>query len=233
MSRPRRPLYFRILRVRHLNLRPSTTFVLFEGSIALGILLTLADLVEWWGMLAVPAAVAIMVKLQDVIAGVLIRPLALAQLRTPRLLDGLAIGRSPAPRPSHPTAEIGADDAVADPAARPENIGVEGVDVTGGAVGESAAAVTAAALPAAAPPTAVPPTAAPPAATDAGDTRHDGPGGAWVARGVASVPTDDPFPGRRRPPHKRGAEPSPSNPESVRPDGADRRSRGNQGRFTS
>ena len=38
---------------------------------ALGILLALAELVSWWGVLVLPATVALMVKLNDVIAGAL------------------------------------------------------------------------------------------------------------------------------------------------------------------
>ncbi|WP_344653108.1 hypothetical protein [Cryptosporangium japonicum] len=41
----------------------------FEGSIVLAMLLAFADLVSWWGVLATPAVVAAMVKLNDVVAG--------------------------------------------------------------------------------------------------------------------------------------------------------------------
>lgn len=184
---PPRPLYVRLLRLRHLNLRASTTFVLFEGSFGLGLLLAFADVVSPWGVVAVPMAVGAMVKLNDVVAGILIRPLALAQLRTPRLTDGGAVGRSPVPRPSYPTTDIGPDDAVADPAATPD--GVEGGGSTDG-----------------------------------------------VARGIAAVPTLDPVNGRRPLPGIPAPEPSrpaTADAETARPDGADRRSRGNQGRFTS
>jgi hypothetical protein len=93
MSGPR-PLYARVLRLRHLRLRPLVAFLLFEGSIAFAILLVLADLIRVWGVIAIPAAVAVMVKLNDVIAGALKRPLAVAQLRTPRPRDPTAVGRS-------------------------------------------------------------------------------------------------------------------------------------------
>lgn len=119
-----RPFYFRMLRLRHLRPRPSVTFLLFEGSVGLSVLLAFADIVSWWGAFAIPAAVAVMVKLNDIVAGALIRPLAAAQLRTPRLLDGFAMGRSVVPRPSRLTTDIGTDDAVADPDARPPARGV-------------------------------------------------------------------------------------------------------------
>jgi hypothetical protein len=95
------------------------TFLLFEGSVALAALLAFAEILTWWGVLAIPATVAVIVKLHDVVAGAFIRPLAVAQLRTPRLLEAAAMGRSVVPRPSRLTTEIGDDDAVADPGARP------------------------------------------------------------------------------------------------------------------
>ena len=120
MNRRRsRPLYFRLLRVRHLTVRPTTLFLLFEGSITLALLLYLADVVDGWGVLAIPVVVAIMVKLNDSVAGALIRPLALAQLRTPRPAEEPAVGRSPVPRPSHPTTWIDLDDAQPSDEARP------------------------------------------------------------------------------------------------------------------
>lgn len=98
MTVARRPVYFRLLRIRHLNTRPWVTFVLFEGSIAVGVLLALADIVSQWGVIAVPVAVAAMVKLNDVVAAAQSEPLAAAQLRTPRLQPAAAVGRSPVPR---------------------------------------------------------------------------------------------------------------------------------------
>ncbi|MFB9359337.1 hypothetical protein [Actinoplanes nipponensis] len=49
-------------------------FVFLEGAVALGILLALAELVSWWGVLVLPVMVAVMVKLNDVVAGSLIHP---------------------------------------------------------------------------------------------------------------------------------------------------------------
>lgn len=68
----RRPLYARVLRLR--RLRPSSLlcFLFFEGMVAVGVLLALAELVSWWAVPALPLAVAAMVKLNDVVAAALV-----------------------------------------------------------------------------------------------------------------------------------------------------------------
>ena len=68
-----RPLYARMLRLRYLTPSGLLCFVFFEGAVALGLLLGLAELVSWWGVLVLPAMVALMVKLNDVVAGSLVR----------------------------------------------------------------------------------------------------------------------------------------------------------------
>jgi hypothetical protein len=68
------PLYGRMLGLRHLAPSGFLCFVFLEGAVALGILLALAELVTWWGVLVLPLTVAVMVKLNDVVAGALIRP---------------------------------------------------------------------------------------------------------------------------------------------------------------
>lgn len=68
-----RPLYARMLRLKHIAPGGLLCFVFLEGSVALGLLLALAELVSWWGVLVLPAMVALMVKLNDVIAGSLAR----------------------------------------------------------------------------------------------------------------------------------------------------------------
>jgi hypothetical protein len=68
-----RPLYARMLRLKHLTPSGFLCFVFLEGAVALGILLALAELVSWWGVVVLPITVAIMVKLNDVIAGSLMR----------------------------------------------------------------------------------------------------------------------------------------------------------------
>jgi hypothetical protein len=65
----RRPLYARVLRLQHIRPSGLWCFVFFEGMIALGVLLALAELVTWWAVLVLPAVVAIMVKVNDVTAG--------------------------------------------------------------------------------------------------------------------------------------------------------------------
>jgi hypothetical protein len=49
------------------------SFLLFECMVALGVLLSLAELVSWWAVAALPAAVASMVKLNDLVTGALSR----------------------------------------------------------------------------------------------------------------------------------------------------------------
>jgi hypothetical protein len=68
------PLYARVLMLRHLAPSGFLCFVFLEGAIALGILLALAELVSWWGVLVLPATVALMVKLNDVVAGMVAGP---------------------------------------------------------------------------------------------------------------------------------------------------------------
>jgi len=68
------PMYARLLRLRHVSPSGFLCFVFLEGAVALGILLALAELVSWWGVLMLPITVAVMVKLNDVVAGALTRP---------------------------------------------------------------------------------------------------------------------------------------------------------------
>ena len=68
------PLYARMLGLQYLAPGGFLCFVFLEGAVALGILLALAELVSWWGVLVLPLTVALMVKLNDVVAGALIQP---------------------------------------------------------------------------------------------------------------------------------------------------------------
>jgi hypothetical protein len=120
-------VYARLLRLRHIQLGQVTSFVLFEGSILVAVLLALADLVDPWAVAVIPVAVAIMVKLNDVVAGVLARPLAIAQLRAPRIVEPTVVGWSPVPRPARLTMALDPDDAIEDPQARPIPPPAEGV----------------------------------------------------------------------------------------------------------
>ncbi|SDT67680.1 hypothetical protein [Actinoplanes derwentensis] len=75
MTRPRpvdpagQPLYARILCLRHLAPSSLLCFVFLEGAVVLGLLLALAELVSWWGVLVLPFTVALMVKFNDLVAG--------------------------------------------------------------------------------------------------------------------------------------------------------------------
>jgi hypothetical protein len=92
-----RPLYARALRLHHIRPGTLVCLALFEGSVALSLLLAFADLMSWWGALLVPLAVAGMVKLNDAVAGTLPNPHAVrraARGRTwPRPVTGAKSGR--------------------------------------------------------------------------------------------------------------------------------------------
>jgi len=68
------PLYARVLGLKHLAPSGFLCFAFLEGAIVLGVLLALAELVSWWGVLVLPLTVAAMVKLNDVVAGVVSNP---------------------------------------------------------------------------------------------------------------------------------------------------------------
>lgn len=81
VSRPSRPWYARALRLRNIYLSHPWCVVLFEGSIALGLLMALTETVSWWVVPVLPLAVAAMVKVNDVIAGAVDRAGRRAKLR--------------------------------------------------------------------------------------------------------------------------------------------------------
>jgi hypothetical protein len=68
-DRTPRPLYAKALFLRNIDPSPIMCFVFFEGAIALGVALWLAELGEWWAAVLLPITVAAMVKLNDVLAG--------------------------------------------------------------------------------------------------------------------------------------------------------------------
>ncbi|MEU4556423.1 hypothetical protein EV382_3784 [Micromonospora violae] len=72
-----RPLYARLLGLRFVNPGGVLCFLFFEGAIALAVLLALAELVSWWAVLVLPIVVAVMVKLNDMVAAVVVRSAAL------------------------------------------------------------------------------------------------------------------------------------------------------------
>ncbi|MEU1886912.1 hypothetical protein ABZ491_15745 [Micromonospora rifamycinica] len=66
-----------MLGLRFVNPGGVLCFVFFEGAVALAVLLALAELVNWWTVPVLPLAVAVMVKLNDVVAERVIHSAAL------------------------------------------------------------------------------------------------------------------------------------------------------------
>ena len=71
---PALPLYPRLLRLRHVRPGAWQRAALAEGVVGVAVLLVLADVASAWTLLALPLAVAGMVKAHDVLAGLLRRP---------------------------------------------------------------------------------------------------------------------------------------------------------------
>jgi hypothetical protein len=234
MTRAGRPLYARLLHLRHLRLTQLTTFVLFEGSVLIAIVLALGEIISWWGVLAVPVAVAVMVKLNDIVAGVLNRPAAIAQVIRPGVVT--AVGWSTVPVAARMTREIEADDAVAHPDAQPTASELQDKARSGGRSGaaqsgaaQSGAAQSGAAQSGAAQSGAAQSGAAQSGAAQSGEERAKARGSRarrGVVRGVAPVPSLDDVPNRRLRPPRPGT-------DVPHPGGGDGRARGNQGRFVS
>ena len=67
----KRPVYPRVLRLRHLHLSAWQRAVLGEGAIAAALLLVAADVATAWTLLVLPLAVAAVVKVNDLVAGAL------------------------------------------------------------------------------------------------------------------------------------------------------------------
>ena len=65
------PLYSRLLRLRHVTPNAWQRAVLGEGALAVAVLLVLADLATAWTLVALPLAVAAVVKAHDALAGFL------------------------------------------------------------------------------------------------------------------------------------------------------------------
>ena len=70
----KRPIYPRLLRLRHLHLKAWQRAALGEGAVATALLLVAADVATGWTLLVLPLAVAAVVKANDVVAGVLRHP---------------------------------------------------------------------------------------------------------------------------------------------------------------
>ena len=96
-TRRRRPLYARLLRLRYLHPGGLACFLLLEGTIALGLLLALAELVDWPVVVLLPAGVAVMVKVNDLLAGSALP--RLVRGRPAPVARGTAVVVDPAPVP--------------------------------------------------------------------------------------------------------------------------------------
>ena len=71
---PRRPLYIRLLHLRHIAPNAWQRALLGEGSLALAVVLVLADLATAWTLVVLPVAVGLLVKAHDLLARLLGRP---------------------------------------------------------------------------------------------------------------------------------------------------------------
>jgi len=68
-AQPPPPVYSRVLGLRHLRLARWQTGVLFDGALVVGVLLALAELASAWAPVVLPAVVAGVVWVFDVVAG--------------------------------------------------------------------------------------------------------------------------------------------------------------------
>jgi hypothetical protein len=87
-----------MLRLRHIHPGGLSRLLFLEGAIAVGFLAALADLASWWSMLVLPATVALVVKLDD-------------------LVTGARRARAPAPRPRPAVIRATASVPITDPTA--------------------------------------------------------------------------------------------------------------------
>jgi hypothetical protein len=83
------PLYWRLLRLRHIRPNGWQRAVLVEGVVGTAVVLTLADVASAWTLLLLPLAAALLVKGHDVLAGALPGHRPPAALPRPRGADYL------------------------------------------------------------------------------------------------------------------------------------------------
>ena len=69
----KKPLYPRLLGLRHVHPNAWQRAALGEGAIGAGVLLAMADLASAWSIVALPVAVAAIVKAHDLLQGLLDR----------------------------------------------------------------------------------------------------------------------------------------------------------------
>jgi len=81
------PLYWRMLRLRHVRPNGWQRAVLVEGVTAVAVTLVLADVASAWTLVVLPLAAAAIVKGHDVIAGWLPHRRPVETLPPPRLAD--------------------------------------------------------------------------------------------------------------------------------------------------
>jgi len=94
-----RPLYVRVLRLKHLRLGGFVCGLLFEGVMAAAVLLSLAELVTWWSVLILPVTVAAVVKINDLVAGAFTRTDITMRFTTRRRPGSSARGTASVPTP--------------------------------------------------------------------------------------------------------------------------------------
>jgi hypothetical protein len=70
-KKAKKPLYPRLLRLRHIEPNAWQRAVLGEGAIGAGVLLAMADLASAWTIVVLPVAVAAVVKAHDALQGLL------------------------------------------------------------------------------------------------------------------------------------------------------------------
>lgn len=71
---PSPPLYWRLLRLKHIHPNGWQRALLVEGVFGVAAVLTLADVATAWTLVVLPLAVAAVVKLNDVVAGLVAGP---------------------------------------------------------------------------------------------------------------------------------------------------------------
>jgi hypothetical protein len=69
----KQPLYPRLLRLQHIHPNAWQRAALGEGAVGVGVLLAMADLATAWSIVALPVAVAAIVKAHDALQGLLDR----------------------------------------------------------------------------------------------------------------------------------------------------------------
>lgn len=94
------PLYARVLRLDHLRPGGLLCFLLFEGAIVLAVLLSLAELVNWWSVIVLPLVVAGLVKVNDFVAGIFARARRVAYPPVRGVVR--VVGTATAPMPALP-----------------------------------------------------------------------------------------------------------------------------------